>query len=494
MIQRISLREVVNTVGLAVYMMLAPLGLRKDQAYAIRAKLGVAVDKVSSLSRYKSVTFYVGKKVMIRWVGVRLLILKRKGSPAAGNEMREVTEPRLVVMPVVSEVPADGRVKRSAVTLVSMGYEVLIVAPQTWSREKFRLPSDVPNWGPGISFKLVPNGPDLFAFPDTYYQPLADALMETPAWAYHCHDTHPIAATLIAAAKHNAYCVVDLHELRSENVTYNEVLGEWQPHTAEVRKEYERVERLAVNYADRVITVSNGCAEVFHKKYGKRHIDIIRNIPASYENPGVPELDLRKYTDASSDELVLLYQGGLGRLRLLEYVIEALKFVPKCKFVIRGFGASSEIGKEYLVCAKEHGVEDQVYLMEGTPVDRVVTEMQSADLGICTLSDIAASFRLSLSNKVFEYMAAGLPMIVADYPDMGSFVREHDIGLCFSPRDPRSIASAIRTLLDDREALNRMKQNTTVALRANDSISEWKKLSSIYHEFADMDRRSQVAQ
>jgi glycosyltransferase involved in cell wall biosynthesis len=45
--------------------------------------------------------------------------------------------------------------------------------------------------------------------------------------------------------------------------------------------------------------------------------------------------------------------------------------------------------------------------------------------------------------KLFEYMAAGLPVVAADFPGFRDIVERHQCGLCVPPTDPARIAAAI---------------------------------------------------
>jgi glycosyltransferase involved in cell wall biosynthesis len=63
---------------------------------------------------------------------------------------------------------------------------------------------------------------------------------------------------------------------------------------------------------------------------------------------------------------------------------------------------------------------------------------------------------LDRSHKLFEYMSAGLPVIVSDFPDWRRFVEENGCGICVDPLDPAAIAAGIRRIVDDPDAAQRM--------------------------------------
>ena len=56
--------------------------------------------------------------------------------------------------------------------------------------------------------------------------------------------------------------------------------------------------------------------------------------------------------------------------------------------------------------------------------------------------------RLTTPNKLFEAMAAGVPVVASDLPGMADIVRETGCGLLVDPTDPAAIAAALSAILD----------------------------------------------
>jgi glycosyltransferase involved in cell wall biosynthesis len=69
------------------------------------------------------------------------------------------------------------------------------------------------------------------------------------------------------------------------------------------------------------------------------------------------------------------------------------------------------------------------------------------------------------SHKLFEYMSAGLPVIVSDLPEWRRFMADHGCGLCVDPGDPEAIARGIRQIVDDPEDAGRMGARGQEAVR-----------------------------
>jgi glycosyltransferase involved in cell wall biosynthesis len=80
----------------------------------------------------------------------------------------------------------------------------------------------------------------------------------------------------------------------------------------------------------------------------------------------------------------------------------------------------------------------------------VVDFLRSADLGLLPFLHFP-SHEMALANKMFEYVNAGLPVVVSDCRTQAEFVRSHRIGQVFPAGDAAGLADAVRRVLGDRE-------------------------------------------
>ena len=229
-----------------------------------------------------------------------------------------------------------------------------------------------------------------------------------------------------------------------------------------------------------MISVSSGVIQILKKKYGPRNVRLLRNVPTA-EQKEFQGKSVRELIRAKRNDFVILYQGGLGELRNLHPVIKAMEYLGQhVKLVIRGPGATTEVSSSYHNLTKQLGLSKQVFFLEGVPSEEVVGSMEGADIGLCTLTDIALSFVHSLNNKNFEYLLAGIPQIVADYPDMREFVIGHNIGVTFDPNSPKSFAKAIESLCENPKEFERYRKNAIKLSAANPYKREWDELKNIY--------------
>jgi glycosyltransferase involved in cell wall biosynthesis len=430
----------------------------------------------------------------------RLDVIKRKAEAAAGLAVtiggtfrywHALTAPRRavavsrqesarVVMLVVSDLRIDPRVLRSATALARAGYRVTVLCPDLSSPPLREQPLD---WGPGIEIRPLPwqAASYIMHFPWLFGDLMHEAAVAEKPFAFHCHDLTTAVVGLSAARQTGARCICDFHEWYSENVSWN-VAGQcWEPHPRLKRNAYRLAERLALERADVVITVCDSIANELSSELsrGHRKVEVIRNIPSLVRNEAAHYPPLREALGIGRDQFLLLWQGGTGPSRMIEPIIEALKYAPAVTLVIRG-PSLDLFGAGYTTLAQQHGVESRLKLLPPVPSPDVVVAAESADAGVWTLPKLSKNFYYALPNKIFEYLASGLPILVANFPEAQRIVDRYEVGLSFDPYDPRSIAAQVNRLAGEPGLAARMRANIPRALLELDAHNEWNRLVAIY--------------
>lgn len=101
-------------------------------------------------------------------------------------------------------------------------------------------------------------------------------------------------------------------------------------------------------------------------------------------------------------------------------------------------------------------------------------------VGLCTLL-WNENFYNALPVKIFEYMAAGIPVVCSDFPLWKQIVEENECGIAVNPDNEKSIIEAVNQLLSDRELAQRYGLNGKRAIIDKYNWSkEERKLLSIY--------------
>ena len=391
------------------------------------------------------------------------------GSNASGRE---------IVMLVVSDLRVDPRVEREALALAAAGYSVTIMCPELYegAGASFNV-----NWGPGIAIEYVHCSASTFMserpgfFADQLY---LEAAKKKP-FAFHAHDLSTAYAALAAAKFRGAHLVVDFHEWFSENVHWDAVESAWAPYPTDWKVDLQKLERRCLEEASVTITVCDSIADAMETELGGRRPVVIRNIPEMAITPSRAYAPLKQQLGLPESTFVVLYQGGTGPTRLIEPIIESLVYAPGCVLVIRG-PSLDLFGPDYLALAQRIGVEGRVILASAVPSRDVVAAALGADAGIYTVAALCRNFIFALPNKVFEYLAADLPVLVAHYPETKRLVCENDVGFVFDPYDPKSIANAINRLMSGADLREKWIANARAALSKMNAQMEWQKVVSLY--------------
>ena len=276
-----------------------------------------------------------------------------------------------------------------------------------------------------------------------------------------------------------AYVVADFHEWTSENIYWNDDARRWEPYPVERKTELQEMEARMMYEASAVITVCDSIAQELESQYpaGSKKVHIIRNVPPLERSDSFYP-SLRDSLGVGDDQIILLWQGGTGPTRLLEPVIQALEFAPNVVFAIRG-PFLDVFGEGYRKLAEESGVGDRLHLLPPVKSADVVAAAKGADIGIWTLPNLSKNFYYALPNKIFEYLAAGLPLVCANFPEARAIVETFTVGETFDPYSPASIGEALVKLCDSN-ARNRCAANVAPALSALQADQEWSKLVKLY--------------
>jgi glycosyltransferase involved in cell wall biosynthesis len=123
-------------------------------------------------------------------------------------------------------------------------------------------------------------------------------------------------------------------------------------------------------------------------------------------------------------------------------------------------------------------------VLPAVPSSDVVAAAKGADAGVWTLPNWCKNFYYALPNKIFEYLAAGVPVVAARFPEAQRLVEGHEVGVCFDPYSPPSIGAALQSLVEDAGRLERCRENIPGALAALQADREWERLVAVYRAMA----------
>jgi glycosyltransferase involved in cell wall biosynthesis len=222
------------------------------------------------------------------------------------------------------------------------------------------------------------------------------------------------------------------------------------------RRLFARIERGWARRASRVVTVNVPYAEVMAERFGLPMPLVVMNCALRREAPEHRPRRFHERLGLAESTRVVLYQGGFSRDRGIEQLISALPGLADAVLVLLGYGPLRD---ELELRAREPGLAGRLHVLPAVPPDELIEWVASADVVAMPIQPTTLNHRLTTPNKLFEAMAAGVPVVASDLPGMAGIVRETGCGVLVDPVDPAAIAGAIGGLLDlspdAREAIGR---------------------------------------
>jgi glycosyltransferase involved in cell wall biosynthesis len=203
--------------------------------------------------------------------------------------------------------------------------------------------------------------------------------------------------------------------------------------------------------AKRCVTVSPGILAKLEARHPKVRFHLLPNMPSG-ELEAIAPLGARPSegdpSGTTASPVRIVYQGGLRKASGLPELIAALGSRPGIVLDIYGGGGEEGALRE---AARAAGIADRVRLHGVVPFEKLQDLMAGAHAGIHLVQPTCESFALTLSNKIFDYTRAGVPVLFSDNPAHRLLLREFPVGVVADAYSPEAVGAALDRLLADRE-------------------------------------------
>jgi len=209
----------------------------------------------------------------------------------------------------------------------------------------------------------------------------------------------------------------------------------------------EWLERTLYRAADSVMVNSPGYVDHVQGRGAKR-VELIPNgADPSMFDPADDGATFRNIHHLDH-KFVAIYAGAHGMSNDLDVVLEAaqqLEDMPEIEVVLLGDGKE----KAALMARAEVMNLHNVTFLPSVPKSEMAEALSAADACIAILKPLE-EYKRTYPNKVFDYMAAGRPVVLAIDGVIREVVEAADCGLFAVPGDPSALAGALRELASDR--------------------------------------------
>lgn len=358
--------------------------------------------------------------------------------------------------------PYDNRIfQKECKTLSVAGYQTLIIVPHKMDEIK-----------EDVKIRSVPlpkNRKERMI--STTWRIFCVALKER-ANLYHFHDPEliPIGITLKLMGKKVIY---DVHEDFASDI----LTKHWIP--ASIRgiiKTFIRIiEWFGASIFDGIVAATPAIAKNFPQRKTiavQNYVIINDKINNSYE-----EYKERKAT--------AVYIGDITDIRGLGEVVKAMDLLPRTMGVRLSL-AGRFSPPEYELILKETEGWENVDFLGWLDRDKIKSLLAEARVGLVTFHPTKNHIEAQ-PNKLFEYMAAGIPIIASDFPLWRNIIGENNCGILVDPLYPSDIAKAIKWILENPiEAEEMGKRGKQIVNNVLNWEKESKKLLALYWELLSL--------
>jgi glycosyltransferase involved in cell wall biosynthesis len=367
-----------------------------------------------------------------------------------------------ILISVTSDLSTDQRVNRTATTLKEAGYHVLVIGRSLktsieMSPKRYR----------SIRFKLwAEKGPMFYAF---YNIRLFWFLLWHRADIVVSNDLDTLPANFLAAKLKKIPLVYDSHEYFTG---VPELINR-----PKVQRIWKKIESYCLPKVDYAITVNESIARLFKDEYNK-DFNVIRNVPL-ITKPFLSEREkLRSELGLPQSKKIIILQGaGINIDRGAEELVEAMKYLTDYLLLIVGGG---DVIPDLKKIVSEKNLKDCVWFIAKQPIEILRKYTAASNLGITLDKANNINYKLSLPNKLFDYIHAGIPILSSDLPELKNIVVGYNIGKICPDHDPKNISNLIEEMLSSDEQIKTWEDNTVIAAKELNWDKEKERLLSIF--------------
>ncbi|WP_404347900.1 glycosyltransferase [Sutcliffiella horikoshii] len=282
---------------------------------------------------------------------------------------------------------------------------------------------------------------------------------------YHANDLNTLPQAYICSKLRlkKKKLVYDSHEVQTSRTGYESAF-------------HGKLEKFLVYKADVMIVENHTRAKYNENLYGF-YPEVLHNYPFMSNHSELGDFDLHKKLGISKYEKILLYQGGIQTGRGLENLIKAFPSFKEGTLVLIGDG---KIKPKLIKMVEENNIQEKVKFIPKVPLKELPKYTKNAYIGFQVLNNVCFNHYSASSNKLFEYIMSGIPLVACDFPEIKKVVETENVGLCIDSHNPMEIAKAVNKLLVNQDMRNKMSGNCNNAKLKYNWENEKHSLINIY--------------
>lgn len=222
----------------------------------------------------------------------------------------------------------------------------------------------------------------------------------------------------------------------------HEMYPDTPPLPASQLERQKRIDRKIYERSDAIVCVTNALRDLLVSTFGYRDgLHVIRN------GVHLPEGPLER----KPDKATIVYVGQLYPWKGVDTLLHAMKGLPEATLQIVGGLPFESDGARLEALSGVLGVGGRVHFRSFVPHGELAAHFARATVTAVPLPDNVYTRAFTSPLKIFEAMAAGVPVVASDLPAIREVIRDGSNGLLVPPGDSEALAVALRKVITDPE-------------------------------------------
>lgn len=294
------------------------------------------------------------------------------------------------------------------------------------------------------------------------------ALKENPQAIFHFHDAE-LLPFMIMLKRKGRKVIYDAHEDTPQQVKYQHWIPRWM--RPPVSLFMHGLEAIGSKMFDRLIAAE----PIVAKRFGPRKTTTIHNYPLLSE---FVEADEASY---ETRPMHAAYLGGISEVRGIREMIQAthaLQTSFKSRLLLGGSFYPAALEDEVKSMPAWQSVDYHGWISR----EAISQHLNKVRVGLVILYP-TQKYLDSYPTKLFEYMAAGLPVIASDFPQFRSLVEDIGCVIFVDPKDSQALADAMQWVFEHPKEAALMGQRGKEAIQDRFNWqTEGKRLLKVYED------------
>lgn len=366
---------------------------------------------------------------------------------------------KTVLVSVINDLNTDQRVHKICTFIEQQGYRVVLIG----RKRKASAPMETRSYQIIRMRLLLEKGGLFYA---EFNLRLFFLLLFKRSHILVANDLDTLLANFLVAKLKRKKLVYDSHEFFTE---VPELLN--RPRTRAV---WLTIERFIFPKLRHISTVNNSIAHEYKQRYNK-DLTVIRNVSPLWQATSVP--DKLSLGIPEGKHLLIMQGAGLNVDRGVEEAIRMMPLLTNAVLLVVGDG---DIIPEMKDLVQKNKWEDCVLFFGKRPYKELMNYTYHATIGLSFDQPTNPNYRLSLPNKLFDYIHTKTPVLCSNIIEVANIVNNYQIGQVITDFSPEGMAAVINPILANNELLTSWQKNCERAAQNEHWEIESQKLIEFY--------------